>query len=100
MRGRPPMHKIEKGPRSPDPAEKREQLQLEVPLEWNGCCMSRWCSSLSGFIIGAIESAVKGISPRISDESSIAASLLQIGSSLDKADGSSACQWAVNLGVT
>lgn len=30
-----------KGPRSPDPdpAEKREQLQLEVPLEWNGC----WC---------------------------------------------------------
>lgn len=23
-----------------DPAEKREQLQLEVPLEWNGC----WCS--------------------------------------------------------
>lgn len=31
---------VGKGPRSPDPAEKREQLQLEVPLEWNGF----WCS--------------------------------------------------------
>ncbi|KAM3340770.1 hypothetical protein P3S68_028404 [Capsicum galapagoense] len=40
MRGRPRTHKIEKGPRSPDPAEKCEQLQLEVSLEWNGCWYS------------------------------------------------------------
>ena len=31
------MHKTEKGPRSPDPAEKHEQLQLEVPLKQKGC---------------------------------------------------------------
>ena len=42
QRGHPRTHKrgVGKGPRSPDPAEKREQLQLEVPLEWNGF----WCS--------------------------------------------------------
>ncbi|CAI8601196.1 unnamed protein product [Vicia faba] len=35
QRGHPRTHKrgVGKGPRSPDPAEKREKLQLEVPLE-------------------------------------------------------------------
>ncbi|WOG81075.1 hypothetical protein DCAR_0100225 [Daucus carota subsp. sativus] len=41
-------------------------LLLKVKVVAGRCdSMSRRCSSLSGFIIGAIESAVKGISPVI-----------------------------------